>query len=125
MFSGEVLESRIRFICLANSRKRSGRCLAGKVDLQGFYTEWIRPISGRESEELRLPEFLIHTGGEAQVLDLLEVKPLNHKPKLHQQENYLMDTSVPLRKVGSITTAEVRKLVDSPFSLWGAGHSSK
>ena len=125
MFSSEILESRIRFICLANSRKKSGRCLAGKADLQGFYTQWIRPISGRESEELRAPEFLIHTGGEAQVLDLLEVKLLNHKPRLHQQENYLMDASVPLLKVGSVTTAEVRELVDSPLSLWGAGHSSK
>jgi hypothetical protein len=53
------------------------------------------------------------------------VKLLVHKPKLHQQENFLMDMSTPLRKLGSVTSSEIRELVDKPMSLWGAGHSSK
>jgi hypothetical protein len=116
---------RATFICLANSRKKSGRCLAGKASYQGAYTKWIRPISAREHEELKGNEFHIHTGEEAKLLDLLEVKLLSHQPKLHQQENFLMDVSVPLRKIGTINIEDLARLADTPIDLWGVGHSSR
>jgi hypothetical protein len=49
---------RATFICLANSRKKSGRCLAGKAIYNGTYSKWIRPISTREHEELKGNEFI-------------------------------------------------------------------
>jgi hypothetical protein len=116
---------RATFICLANSRKKSGRCLAGKAIYNGTYSKWIRPISTREHEELKGNEFHIHTGEEARLLDILEVKLLNHQPKLHQQENYLMDVSVPLRKTGTKSLEDLKHLIDRPNNLWGVGHSSK
>lgn len=116
---------RATFICLANSRKKSGRCLAGKASFRGSYTKWIRPISDREFEELKGNEYHIHTGEEARLLDLLEIKLLNHKPKIHQQENYLMDASVPLRKIGTISVENLVRLADQPNDLWGIGHSSR
>lgn len=116
---------RATFICLANSRKKSGRCLAGKAIYNGTYSKWIRPISTREHEELKGNESHIHTGEEARLLDILEVKLLNHQPKLHQQENYLMDVSVPLRKTGTKSLEDLKLLVDRPNNLWGVGHSSK
>ncbi len=42
-----------RIVCLANSRKYSGRCIAGKELLaDGRPGRWIRPVSARENEEV-------------------------------------------------------------------------
>jgi hypothetical protein len=41
-----------RIICLANSRKLSGRCLAGREFVDGCAGDWIRPVSSREHEEV-------------------------------------------------------------------------
>ncbi|HEY1360786.1 MAG TPA: hypothetical protein VGF60_01000, partial [Xanthobacteraceae bacterium] len=39
-------------ICLANSRKMAGRCVAGKEIIGGKIGGWIRPVSGRPTGEL-------------------------------------------------------------------------
>ena len=113
------------FVCLANSRKRSGRCLAGKAFDNGTYSKWIRPVTEHPTEELQSNEYCLQTGEDAKILDLLEIKLREPKGRLHQQENWLMDISVPLKKNGSLTLEEVSKLVDSPESLWGTGTSTK
>ena len=41
---GWIMDS-IKIVCLANSRKISGRCIAGKIMDSG---KWIRPVSSRE-----------------------------------------------------------------------------
>ena len=112
------------FVCLANSRKHSGRCLAGKARYRGKFDKWIRPISERIGEELHDHEHRTQMGEEVQILDVLEIKLIEHKPKLHQQENYLMDVSVPLRKIGTFSVKEIMSYVDKPASLWGTGYSS-
>lgn len=45
-----------RLVCLANSRKSGGRCIAGRELLAGNVGEWIRPVSGREHEEVSARE---------------------------------------------------------------------
>jgi hypothetical protein len=113
------------FVCLANSRKHSGRCLAGKALYNGTYSKWIRPFTEHPSEELQYNEHCLQTGQDAAILDLLEIKLLEPKGTLHQQENWLMDVSVPLKKKGSMGLEELSKLVDSPETLWGTGTSTK
>lgn len=113
------------FVCLANSRKHSGRCLAGKVLQNGTYSKWIRPVTESRFEELQTNEHCLQTGQDAAILDLLEIKLLESKGNLHQQENWLMDVSVPLKKKGSMGLEELTKLVDSPETLWGTGTSTK
>ncbi|MCZ0933272.1 MAG: hypothetical protein OXJ52_08995 [Oligoflexia bacterium] len=41
-----------KIICLANSRKMFGRCIAGKEKINGQYGQWIGPVSDREKEEI-------------------------------------------------------------------------
>ena len=51
-----------RIVCLANSRKMSGRCIAGKEVLDTGYGEWIRPISKRETAEISEEEMRFENG---------------------------------------------------------------
>lgn len=113
------------FVCLANSRKKGGRCLAGKALYNGEYSKWIRPVTEHPSEELQSHEHCLQTGEDVSIFDLLEVKLLSPKALHHQQENWLMDVSVPLKKKGAMTLEEVSRLVDHPESLWGTGISTK
>ena len=39
-------------ICLANSRRPDGRCIAGKEVGANGYGDWVRPVSARDSEEI-------------------------------------------------------------------------
>ena len=70
-----------RIICLANSRKPDGRCIAGKLYFQGKFGKWLRPISAREGEELSEVERLVGPKTEPAMLDILEFSiiklPLN------------------------------------------------
>lgn len=113
------------FVCLANSRKHNGRCLAGKALFKESYSKWIRPVTEHPSEELQSHEHCLQSGEDSSILDLLEIQLLEQKGKQHQQENWLMDISVPLKKKGSLSLNEVTQIVDSPLSLWGLGSSSK
>ena len=41
-----------RIVCLANSHKLTGRCVAGKELRDGRSVTWIQPVSARENEEV-------------------------------------------------------------------------
>ena len=112
------------FVCLANSRKMSGRCLAGKAFYNGSYSRWIRPITDRPTHALETPEHRITTGEDSKLLDILAIQLLEPRANEHQQENWLMNVGVPLTKVGEFSLTEIHKLLDSPDALWSIGSSS-
>jgi hypothetical protein len=60
-------------ICLANSRKRSGRCVAGKEIVAGKIGGWIRPISARPAGELSEGERRLDNGQEPKLLDVIQI----------------------------------------------------
>ena len=71
-----------RIVCLANSRKMSGRCIAGKELLEdGRVGGWIRPVSDREDEEVSEFERQYDDGAEPRILDVIDVPVLNSLPK--------------------------------------------
>lgn len=80
---------RVHFICLANSRKNTGRCVAGIcIDKQC----WIQPISALEDGKL-MREYIMSNNKEACLLDEIEIDVVEPKPEPHQPENWLLGSS--------------------------------
>jgi hypothetical protein len=75
-------------ICLANSWKHGGRCVAGlRLDGGG----WVRPITRDPNGVLHLWHYTLATGGEAALLDVLQMRLTQLRPDPHHPENWLMD----------------------------------
>lgn len=81
-----------RVVCLANSRRMGGRCIAGKELINGQFARWVRPVSGWENEELLERECQYEDGSKPQLLDIMNVLLLEPKlkPKSSQRENWLL-----------------------------------
>lgn len=78
----------IEMICLANSRKRQGRCIAGlRTDGQG----WLRPVAPGEEGTLSPHQLRMQSGGEPRLLDIIKVGCACPQPRPHQPENWLLD----------------------------------
>ena len=110
-----------KIVCLANSRKMSGRCIAGKEIVSG---QWIRPVSDRKDGEISEEEQMFSDGSYPQVLDIISIKllkPLTHK---YQQENHLIDNKAYWEKEGSKTWDNLEQIKDEPSELWLNGDSS-
>ncbi len=114
-----------RIVCLANSRKPGGRCVAGKLYAQGKFGEWLRPISNREGEELSEQERHTSKGIEPALLDILEFTIYKHNPSSHQPENFVINPQHKFKQVGRISAQELLKVIDRPTNLWIMGYQSK
>ena len=112
-------------VCLANSRKPGGRCVAGKLYDQGKFGAWLRPVSVRDGEELSEQERQISKGIEPALLDILEFTISQHKPSGHQTENFSINSQNKFKVVGRATIEHLMKVIDYPKSLWGLGSRSK
>ena len=77
----------VTFICLANSRKLSGRCVAGiRTDGQG----WVRPVSKKPYGTLSSDDYRLEGTREAGLLDVITVDFAGLRPEPHQQENMVL-----------------------------------
>ena len=114
-----------RIVCLANSRKRDGHCVAGlELDENGKLGKWIRPVGPRESESLIPDERRYADGTEPQLLDVIEMTLLERFPCGHQTENYRPHPGRPWKRIGNLSCAELAPAVQKfPGSLWFDGPS--
>lgn len=114
-----------QLICLANSRKLSGRCVAGKEwSEQGSIGEWIRPVSERETQEVSEYERQYVDGSDPEVLDIIEIPMKGYQPEGHQSENWLIEETEYWEKIGTWPVTDLEELVDDVASLWINGHST-
>ena len=114
-----------RMVCLANSRKMSGRCVAGREILpDGRLGGWFRPVSAREDEEVSERERQYAGGGDPRLLDVIDVPVLGARPTLHQRENWLLDPQRRWEFVRRVRPSELARLADPPAPLWVDGYSS-
>ena len=114
-----------RIVCLANSRKLSGRCIAGKELLEdGRPGGWVRPVSAREKEEVSECERQYQDGSDPRVLDVIDVPLFNALPKDYQQENWLLDPNNYWERVQRVAWNELAPFTDPVTQLWIDGHST-
>ncbi len=107
-----------RIVCLANSRKLNGRCLAGKEFGGDTVGTWIRPVGAREHGEVSEYERQYEDGSDPKILDVIDVPLLDPQPKGFEQENWLLDPEYYWGKVGRVTWPELARLADHVEPLW-------
>ena len=112
-------------VCLANSRKKSGRCIAGKEIIHNQPGQWIRPVSNRQTEEISEEERMFENGDYPQLLDIISIRFIQHKPHNLQPENHLIDSKSHWKKISKSNYNSLNFMTDKPLKLWINGlHSS-
>jgi hypothetical protein len=107
-----------RIVCLANSYKHGGTCIAGRELLPNGYGPWIRPISARPTQELYLSESHLPGIGTPRLLDIVDIAFTIPAPLHHQLENHIVDPAVSWTHHGQLPFAELEKLWQHPPTLW-------
>ena len=112
-----------RFLCLANSRKLSGRCVAGR-ETDPNTRSWIRPVSARLHQEVSEHERQYKDGSDIKVLDIIDVPLIGPQPNSYQSENWLLDPAYYWSRQGQVTWEELFDFRDEPAQLWMNDSSS-
>lgn len=77
-------------VCLANSRKYQGRCIAGLEVGDTGLGKWVRPVGSTGKGELN-GERLYSDGNEPRLLDVMEIGFLREAPSGCHREDHLVD----------------------------------
>ena len=107
-----------RIVCLANSRKLHGRCVAGREWIGGRAGRWVRPVSDREHQEVSEYERQYEDGSDPKVLDVIDLPVLVPRPNGYESENWLLDPENYWEKVGRLSWFDLPAVVDPPAPLW-------
>ena len=113
-----------RIVCLANSRKLAGRCIAGREWQGKRGGDWIRPVSGRDGQEVSEYERQYADGSDPRVLDVVDVPLIKRVAGDWQSENWLLDSEWYWWKVGCCSWFDLPALADAPQPLWLDGFST-
>src|SRR5438067_6228364 len=109
-----------RFLCLANSFKEGGRCLAGiELDNQNNPVfidgrpKWIRPVCNTAHGEV--PTHLV---SHLHVLDIIELEVTGHPDKNYQSENAtFLEKSI--QKAGTFSKDKLMELCEHQSTIFG------
>ena len=111
-------------VCLANSRKGGGRCIAGLAWVGNDHWDWIRPVSTHGTGELNF-ERLYEDGTDPQLLDLIDLSLLQPKPLGCHAEDIIVDSTRRWQKQAHLTYQEALELIPmASTSLWINGKST-
>jgi hypothetical protein len=112
-------------VVLANSVKKSGRCLAGKevVRLGNKWNvrNWIRAVATREGGEVPSYSMVRALGHDPKLMEIVEVPLDSAVPLPDQPENWLLGKSFEVgswKSVGHFEWEERSVLLDTPPELW-------
>jgi hypothetical protein len=90
------------FVCLANSIKLRGRCIAG-ITMAG---KWIRPVSSEPHGTLYPLHYTLNDGSEPSILDVIRIQAAP-SPEPHQPENWRI-SGAQWQRVGRLSTQRGR-----------------
>ncbi len=113
-----------RFVCLANSRKLHGSCIAGKELVADRPGGWIRPIGTHEHEGVSIQEQEFQDGSVPALLDIIDISLVEARPREFQRENWLLDPGFYWIKAGTYPRSKIRSLCDSHQKIWINGFST-
>ena len=114
-----------RIVCLAGSRRLTGRCIAGRELKTGSSVgKWIRPVSERESMEVSEYERQYEDGSDPKLLDIIDVPLIEPRPIGHQSENWLLDPKWYWENTGSFPRAKLASLTEPVKPLRANGQST-
>jgi len=108
-------------ICLANSRKHSGRCIAGKRVSNGT---WIRPIGTGLGHEITEDDRRYQNGASAQIFDVIKIPCDALHPVNFQPENVVIDNRFYWESIRRASWQEILAQVDQGADLWVNGYSA-
>ena len=111
-----------QIVCLANSRKISGRCIAGVELVEGKPAGWLRPVSDREHQEVSEYERQYEDGSDPRLLDIIDILLVEARPKDYQQENWLLNPEFYWQKVGVFRWDELHRIAKLTEPLWRNGY---
>jgi hypothetical protein len=107
-----------RIVCLANSIKTGGYCVAGREITPSGVGPWVRPVSSRRTAEVSFSECAFSDGQVPRLLDLIDVPLVRSAPHNHQTENHLIDPTRKWSLAGSLSFAQIREMAETPWTLW-------
>lgn len=111
-------------VCLANSWKHRGRCIAGKVYGGEHHGRWVRPVSPTVGQRQITPlQMQYARGGSADVFDVMRIQFDAQELGTFQSENYLI-SDARWQKVGEIAPTDIAQWLDTPNQLWENGSRS-
>ena len=113
-----------RILCLANSKKNSGRCVAGREVASAGAGPWIRPVSDRPGEEVSENERQYKSGADPKLLDVIDVPLVRAAPHACQTENWLLDPHNYWCRVRQANWTELLQFTETPAELWVNQHST-
>lgn len=115
-----------RIVCLANSRKPKGRCVAGREVMSPG--AWIRPVSDRPDQAVSRQERRCRDSigrlAEPKLLDVVDVPLREHRPQDYQSENWLLDPGCRWTKRDVYPASDLHRLCDQDGDLWVNGHET-
>jgi hypothetical protein len=110
-----------RFVCLANSKKEGGRCLAGieldnrsKPMNEAGQPKWIRPICKTQHGEV--PEYLVRHIG---LLDVVEIDTTDYPEKKGFQSENVFFQKKSINVLEQFSAAEIAPLCSGEKLIFG------
>ena len=111
-------------ICLANSRKMSGKCIAGLEFEDRQVGGWIRPVSIWPDGEITVSDRPMENGAEPELLDILRIPMIEPRAYGCQTENHLIDNGFYWGKEGVFAKEYLPHYCCAPNPLWVNGFNS-
>ena len=113
-----------RIVCLANSRKPGGRCVAGRELIGGRLAGWLRPVGFSEYDAISKYERQYRDASDPEVLDVIELQLRGPRPKTYQQENWLLEPGKTWLKKGRVNWNALQQMNEPGRPLWVNGYST-